>query len=260
MADIKKWGIGGGNGIEGMTSTDPFFYEVENRPLINLTDNDNLINNEISSLIYKYPIETPNGIINTFTLPNGESAIENSLQVFLNGLLYNPKNITLKNAQTQFEIADGENLPESTDDFYFIYRIKQTNPKYYTIDAFNLVENTGLQIIENVATGDGTEKDFYTTDYVPSGGIINGTVPINYENAIYNSVKFFAIFGTGPNDTETFVNASGEIADDTNKEINLESNFGGTGKYNYETGEFELLFNYPPLNNEKIKIYFEKET
>lgn len=126
MADIKHWGMGGGNGIEAYTPEDPYYYEIDNRPLLNLVENDEKLNRELQSLVPKYPLEVLRedfeGGIDTFTFPNGEVAIPGSLMVFLNGVMYNPHNIVLINGGTQFKIINDDILPDKYDNFYVIYR------------------------------------------------------------------------------------------------------------------------------------------
>jgi len=144
MAKIKHWGLGGGNGIEAYTPRDPYYYEVDNRPLINLVQNDELINNELQSLVPKYPVEVlenkVDGKTNVFTLPNGEQAIPGSLMVFLNGVMYNPKNIVLLEGGFQFRI-ENDILPDKYDDFCVVYRKANIYPSANSIESMYIEDD-----------------------------------------------------------------------------------------------------------------------
>jgi hypothetical protein len=60
------------------------------------------------------PVEAPNGITVTFTLPSGERFQTGSLQVFLNGNKYNPESIVENVGRTTFTIT-GDIVPEATN-------------------------------------------------------------------------------------------------------------------------------------------------
>jgi hypothetical protein len=122
---MKTYGEGEGNGIEAYKREDPYTYEIDNRPLKNLVENDIIINSQIQSMTPKYPIsgEEPDGMRRQFSFPQNEKANPGSIEVWMNGNKYSPMNITLINDNTGFEISINDIVPEADDDFYFVYRV-----------------------------------------------------------------------------------------------------------------------------------------
>jgi len=78
-----------------------------------------------SSGIYRvnrYPVETPNGILTTFTLPGGDQYIPGTLLVVLNGSVYQPSSISeIGPGYTQFQIINGDTIPTAADSFAISY-------------------------------------------------------------------------------------------------------------------------------------------
>lgn len=61
-----------------------------------------------------HPLGDLDGSNTIFQIPGNQSCLENSLTVFLNGLLYGPESIIISNDHKSFEIAD-DNIPTSDD-------------------------------------------------------------------------------------------------------------------------------------------------
>jgi hypothetical protein len=66
------------------------------------------------------PVETPNGILTTFTLPGGDQYVSGSLQVHLNGVMYAPGSIVEVVGRTQFTIS-GDHVPTASDSLAVSY-------------------------------------------------------------------------------------------------------------------------------------------
>lgn len=61
-------------------------------------------------------VGTKDGVNDTFTVPNSDSYVLNTLEVFLNGQLYAPGSITQNGpGYTTFTIGAGETIPEASD-------------------------------------------------------------------------------------------------------------------------------------------------
>jgi len=70
------------------------------------------------------PVGTKDGNNATFTIPNSEAYLPQSLSVFLNGQMYRPGSIEkISPSYTQFTIT-GDNLPLAEDDFTVTYMVK----------------------------------------------------------------------------------------------------------------------------------------
>ena len=68
------------------------------------------------------PVETPDGVIVTFTLPSGERYQTGSLQVFLNGVMYNPSSIHENGGRRTFTIV-GDTIPDADDRLSLSYLV-----------------------------------------------------------------------------------------------------------------------------------------
>jgi len=68
-----------------------------------------------------FPLETPNGALDTFTLPGGHKISGNRVDVKLNGISYNPSNISIITSGTQIKIVNSDHIPRSTDIFTISY-------------------------------------------------------------------------------------------------------------------------------------------
>lgn len=134
MAEIRLYGEGT-RGIQAPTPDEPYTHEIDVRPLKHLAENDYKINAELQSMVFKRPVEKPDGTRNVFTLPDNESAMPNTLMVFLNGVLYSPERIHLLNDGKQFKINDL--VPSRGDDLTILYRIANT-VLYSMVDLFFL--------------------------------------------------------------------------------------------------------------------------
>lgn len=68
------------------------------------------------------PVEVPNGVLDTFTLPGGDQYVANSLLVMLNGAIYQPASISqIGPGYTQFQIVGGDTIPKAVDSFTVSY-------------------------------------------------------------------------------------------------------------------------------------------
>lgn len=137
MANIKRYGEGANNGIEAYKETEPYYYGIDNRPIKNLTENDEKINQELESLFFKRPVENPDGERKIFTLPNQEIVADNSLEVYLNGIKYRNENIRVLPGGRQFEIKNGDIVPLSIDSFEIKYRAYRPDPAKTNFDILS---------------------------------------------------------------------------------------------------------------------------
>ena len=76
--------------------------------------NQNTIENLPHTLIQRRPVEAPNGTRVTFTIPNSHVVLDGCLEVKLNGVAYNPDNILMNLARTQFTIIT-DHIPKTRD-------------------------------------------------------------------------------------------------------------------------------------------------
>jgi len=117
MAEIfdKK----GTAGINIYNPDDPYYYDIDNRPIVNLLRNDIAINENIPKTIKLTIFQSPQRI---FELP--EEAEE--INVYLNGILYNKESINhpYNSDYKKFEIND-EVLPSVNDNDVLIVEYKR---------------------------------------------------------------------------------------------------------------------------------------
>jgi hypothetical protein len=66
------------------------------------------------------PVEAPNGILTTFTLPSSDQYVSGSLQVHLNGVMYRPGSIVEVVGRTQFTIM-ADHVPTAADSLAVSY-------------------------------------------------------------------------------------------------------------------------------------------
>jgi hypothetical protein len=67
-------------------------------------------------------VETPNGVISTFTLLGGDQYVPGTLLVMLNGVAYQASSISeLGPGYTQFQIVGGDTIPKAVDSFTVSY-------------------------------------------------------------------------------------------------------------------------------------------
>ena len=73
-------------------------------------------------LVNRLPVETPNGTLDTFTLPGGDQYVPTTLLVMLNGAAYQPSSINeIGPGYTQFQIVGGDTIPKAVDAFTLSY-------------------------------------------------------------------------------------------------------------------------------------------
>jgi len=223
MANIKRYGEGVGFGIEAYKESEPYYYGIDNRPIKNLTDNDIKINQELESLFFKKPVESPNGINKIFTLPNQEILANNSLSVFLNGIKYRNENIKILNNGRKFEIINGDLIPLPIDNFEIKYRAYKPDASQTNFDILSPNSEGLNQIItqkQPLNIGD-TNVIFGSLNYI---SIENLTVYLMDETNSPAIIK------------ENFVNSlNGNI-------INLTGDQGSTGTYDLNSQTISITF------------------
>ncbi len=97
------------------------------------------------------PVEPPNGILTTFTLPGGEAYQAGALQVFLNGNKYNPENILELPGNTQFTIFGGT-VPAAVDRLSISYMIFDDD--YFRGHHLPLEAPDGVRVTFTIPGGD----------------------------------------------------------------------------------------------------------
>lgn len=60
------------------------------------------------------PVEAPDGVRDTFTLPSSHKVLDNNIKVIMSGVQLDPDNIVLLNNNTQFQIVN-DHIPKTKD-------------------------------------------------------------------------------------------------------------------------------------------------